>query len=303
MRLLKVLSIALAAGALILFAVVLVLQIKNRDHLAPVISISNDVIELSVNDPVGDILKGVTAQDEKDGDVTFSLMVENLSSFVAPGERIATIAAFDQDYHVAKSNLVVRYTDYEKPRFTLTAPLSFVQGTEPTAITSSLTAWDCLDGDVTRRISRAIANEGNPFNSNVEGYYPVTFSVSNSAGDMERFTATVEIYDPTRADLPRIALWESLVYLPVGSAFNPLDFIAQVQVNGSAYQPYEGTLTNVNLIDRGVSLSGDDQYPWEKIQVDSPVDMQTPGWYEVSYTVESAAGTMRTAYLLVCVEE
>ena len=49
MRLLKVLSIALAAGALILFAVVLVLQIKNRDHLAPVISISNDVIELSVN--------------------------------------------------------------------------------------------------------------------------------------------------------------------------------------------------------------------------------------------------------------
>lgn len=292
MRLLKLFSVLFAVVAAIAFLVTVFFQAENRDTEGPVISMDADTIEISVGDPEENILSGVTAQDAKDGDVTVSLVVESLSNFVADGERIASIAAFDSDNHVTKVTRTVHYRDYTVPHFSMSAPFSFALGTELNTISSVLSAIDCLDGDVTRRIVCSSA-EGNALRTDLPGSYRMEFSVSNSAGDIEKFTATVEIYD-TREDIPNITLTDSLIYLSVGSGFDPLQYLKTITVDGVGYQMVDGNMVRPNV--------EGEVYDLNNIVIDNPVNTEAPGWYEVSYTVTSSIGNQRTARLLVCIE-
>ena len=61
-----------------------------EDKIAPEIFFENDRIEVSVNATDEELLKGVTATDDRDGDVSASLVVERLSEFTAPGVRKVT---------------------------------------------------------------------------------------------------------------------------------------------------------------------------------------------------------------------
>lgn len=309
MRLLKSFSVFFTAAAVVLFAVTLVLQAFVRDTEGPTISMDSDVIEISVSDSDAAILAGVTATDKRDGDVTASLVVESLSNIVDGSERIASIAAFDSDNHVTKTTRTVRYTDYISPHFTLTDPFTLPVGSKSTVMTKNLTATDCIDGDITGRISRANA-EGSTFNSSVPGYYPVEFSVSNSAGDVERFIASVEVYDSSTVDLPAFALTDALIYLPQGSSFEPLDYLRALSVDSVSYRMYRGVLVRSTLVSQLEREGGDPNtvgsanlYDTSLITINNPVDTSAPGWYEVSYTVTSATGTERSAFLLVRVEE
>lgn len=309
MRVLKLFSILFAAAAAVVFAVAMVFQILGHDAEGPVISMDSDAIEISVADDEAAILNGVTAQDSKDGDVTASLMVESLSNITDDGERIASIAAFDSDNHVTKASRTVRYTDYTAPRFTLSAPFTFPVGSKPEAVTQNLTASDCIDGDITSRISRSNA-EGSTFNPSVSGIYSVVFSVSNSAGDVERFTASVEVYDSSTIDLPTFALTDALIYLPQGADFDPLDYLRALAVDSTSYRMYQGSLVKATVVSQLESEGGsvrdvnrEDLYDVGMIQIDNPVDVTRPGWYEVRYSVTSATGTERSAFLLVRVED
>ena len=291
-----------------MFALTLVLRAFVRDTEGPTISMNSDVVEISVGDADDSILAGVTAMDARDGDVTASLVVESLSNLVGD-ERIANIAAFDSDNHVTKTTRTVRYTDYISPHFTLTDPFTLPVGSKSTAMTKNLTATDCIDGDITGRISRANA-EGSTFNSSVPGYYPVEFSVSNSAGDVESFVASVEVYDSSTVDLPAFALTDALIYLPQGSSFEPLDYLRALSVDSVSYRMYQGVLVRSTLVSQLEREGGDPNtvgsanlYDTSLITINNPVDTSAPGWYEVSYTVTSATGTERSAFLLVRVEE
>lgn len=300
MRLLKLFSIVFAAAAAVLFGVTVLLQFLGRDTQGPEIAMNSDRVEISVSAGDESILAGVTAQDSRDGDVTDSLVVESLSNFVSDGERIASIAAFDSDNHVTKTTRTVHYTDYTPPVFALSSPFSFPVGTETDVITGALTAADCLDGDITHRIVRANV-EGSSLRTDVAGYYPVTFSVSNSAGDIEKFTATVEIYDLQSDDRPSLTLTESLIYLEAGAEFSAQDYLKALTVDNITYQNYNGRLVRSSSVASG-DITSDDVYAWDNVTINNPVDVQTPGWYEVSYTVTSAIGNARTAYLPVCVK-
>lgn len=300
MRLLKLFSVVFAAVAAVLFGVTVLLQFWGRDTQGPEIVMDSDRVEISVGAGDESILAGVTAQDSKDGDVTDSLVVESLSNFVGDGERIASIAAFDSDNHVTKTTRTVCYTDYTAPVFALTAPFSFPVGTDVGVITGALTATDCLDGDITHRIVRANV-DGSSLRTDAAGYYPVVFSVSNSAGDIEKFTATVEIYDLQVDDRPSITLTEALIYLEPGTELSAQDYIKALTVDNITYQNYNGRLVRSSSVASG-NVTSDDIYEWDYVEINNPVDVQTPGWYEVSYTVTSAIGNTRTAYLPVCVK-
>ena len=310
MRLLKLLSVVLTVVAVILFIAAIVVPSQMEDRTAPVISMDSDRVEISVSDDNSAILAGVTAQDAEDGDVTASLLVESLSNFVAPGERTATIVAFDADNHITKAARTVHYADYTHPTFSLSKPFSFPTGTKTENIAANLTAQDCLDGNITRRITRTNA-EGSSFNPGVPGIYPMTFSVSNSAGDVEKFTASVEIYDATTANLLSISLSQAIIYLPRDSAFNPADYLSALTVDNTIYVRQEdGSLldsSKLNVVYEGEEavsqVTEADYYPLDHIQINNPVDPSTPGWYEVSYTITSISGSTRTAYLLVRVED
>lgn len=66
-----------------------------KDDAAPVIVCSSSEIHVSVDASEEELLFGVTAMDAEDGDITSSVVIESISSFVEPGKSIITYAAFD----------------------------------------------------------------------------------------------------------------------------------------------------------------------------------------------------------------
>ena len=65
------------------------------DSEPPVISFSEELLEISASDPREALLRGVTATDAVDGDVTDSLVVAQLQLLDKDGSVRVTYAAFD----------------------------------------------------------------------------------------------------------------------------------------------------------------------------------------------------------------
>ena len=90
--------------ALMVAAVVLYL---GQDRIAPVISYGPDSLTYEEGMDQARLLEGVTAQDERDGDVTESLMVEKVSE-TSNGNVIITYVAKDRSDNVGKASRTVR---------------------------------------------------------------------------------------------------------------------------------------------------------------------------------------------------
>ena len=126
-------------------------QIRRKtDQTIPKISMDQDEIQVSVKDPEKVWKKGITAYDEKDGDITDSLVIESVSTFLEKGRRLVSYAAFDRDGHVAKASRQLIYTDYHSPKISCAKPFSFPVGTQD--ILDSVYATDCIDGDISNKV-------------------------------------------------------------------------------------------------------------------------------------------------------
>ncbi len=75
------------------------------DYTAPVIMADTDVLYVSVTAEEEDLLTGLTASDNLDGDVTNSLVVVSQSRFVAKNTRHINYAAFDENNNVGTYTL------------------------------------------------------------------------------------------------------------------------------------------------------------------------------------------------------
>ena len=85
----------LRIGILILFAVVFLVfgwmfidEKINQDKTLPVITVDSEMLEVSLNADEAELLKGVTAYDEKDKDITEKIIVESVSNFIDEDEGI-----------------------------------------------------------------------------------------------------------------------------------------------------------------------------------------------------------------------
>ena len=116
-RLLKRLTLALFALVLVAFIVFTAIDKMKTDTTIPVITIDTEVIELGVKDKQELLLQGVTAYDEKDGDITDKVLIESVSKFIEPGVCTVTYAVADSDKHVVKQTRTLKYTDYTSPEF------------------------------------------------------------------------------------------------------------------------------------------------------------------------------------------
>ena len=190
-----------------------------EDSAAPEITVSSTVTELSVQDPESALLRGITASDRRDGDVTASLVVERVRLVDSDGNLTVSCAAFDAAGNVAKAEFQARYTDYVSPRFSLSAPLCAAQGTgfDPLNI---LSAEDVLDGTVTHRIRSAYLDS----NSGTLGEHDVQFRVTNSLGDTVELVMPMEIYLAGTYDA-KLTLTDYLVYLPKGAVFDARNYV------------------------------------------------------------------------------
>ena len=99
------LVIILCTLDVILMALSVVLYL-DEDRTAPVIHVEEVEMEYREGMTDEELLVGVTATDERDGDVTGSLVVEKVSE-VGDGTVIVTLGARDRANNVAKASRVM----------------------------------------------------------------------------------------------------------------------------------------------------------------------------------------------------
>ena len=228
------------------------------DQTYPVFAIEQDDISVSVQDGTEALMAGVTAYDEKDGDVTASIVIEDISRFIN-GRRMITYAAFDSDNHVTKAEREITYTDYTAPKFYSKEGFRFRIGAK--SAVETIHALDCIDGDISKNVK---SSPGYYVNTDSAGTYEFQYQVANSAGDVEYLPLTVEVYDPSDYDVINFELKDYIVYTEKGK-----------EINARSYLDVE------NPEDYSVD--------------DSEVDYNTEGTYEVVYSIKSGSrkGTNR----------
>lgn len=259
------------------------------DSAGPDITFPTDTIYTEVNVSEDVLLEDVRAFDEKDGDVSDSLIVENISKFVSPGKRIITYAAFDDSNNVTKKERYLVYTDYKSPRFSLSKPLSFIIG-DYIDIIEYMTVYDCIDGDLSNNIRYELMDDNF---GEIESEFKVKFWVTNSCGDTSYLPVTVEYHYPGYNILtPVISLDDYIIYIDKGSKFYPDKYPKGFIVGGNEYSFLEQSTHIVN----GKSISK------SMIRINSNVNTDVPGVYYVNYMLTIDDGLTGNTRMIVVVE-
>ena len=257
----------------------------NEDNISPVIVADTDEITVSVEATDEELLQGLTATDDKDGDVTSSLVVVSKNDFITKGTRKINYAAFDKHNNVGVYTRKITYTDYRSPRFRAQKPFHFVYSDDDSSSTvfSQVTADDVLDGDLTssiRIVYGSVSESGT--------VYPVVMSVTNSAGDTSSISVNAYREDTTSFAVPSPALSQYIVYTNAGNSLNPGNYLIGYYRNGIKSE----------FTDHGKYFYED--ITWD----DSGVDYNTPGEYVITYHLygNDSEGELGQTELYVIVE-
>lgn len=291
MRRLRIAIIVLFVLSGISFAGYNVVSRLAEDHTPPEISCDSDTVSVSVEDEDIDqeLLEGVTAKDNKDGDLTDAVRVSSMSNFTEPGKRTITYAVFDKAGQAATLTRTLEYTDYTSPQIQLSAPLRYsLEEMSDVSLTENMSVDDCLDGDLTSQI-RATYNDSVSIQQ--PGDYTVTVQVSNSAGDTCSVPLTLTVTDSSDSnerDKYYPVLSQYIVYTNVGEQVDLASLVVGLERNGSEYLFTDPDAASLPGARENVSVSGD-------------VDYGTAGTYNVDYQFTSEAGVTATTKLAVVV--
>ena len=291
MRRLRIAIIVLFVLSGISFAGYNVVSRLAEDHTPPEISCDSDTVSVSVEDEDIDqeLLEGVTAKDNKDGDLTDAVRVSSMSNFTEPGKRTITYAVFDKAGQAATLTRTLEYTDYTSPQIQLSAPLRYsLEEMSDVSLTENMSVDDCLDGDLTSQI-RATYNDSVYIQQ--PGDYTVTVQVSNSAGDTCSVPLTLTVTDSSDSnerDKYYPVLSQYIVYTNVGEQVDLASLVVGLERNGSEYLFTDPDAASLPGGRENVSVSGD-------------VDYGTAGTYNVDYQFTSEAGVTATTKLAVVV--
>lgn len=240
-------------------------EAMTSDYVAPVIHADYDAIQSSVAVTDQDLLTGMTAIDNLDGDVTGSLVVVSKSKFILHGTRRIGYAAFDNNNNVGVYERMLTYVDYVSPHFALDQPLRFLDGNSNVDYLQDVTAHDCLDGDITGQIMITFGDMQSI--SDTVKSRKVNLQVTNSAGDTStlELDATIEDYNSFYEQAP--ALSGYLVYTHVGQPLTLSSYLSGVWSGGKL---------------RSFEDAGLDPYTDVTISADS-INYNMPGTYTARY--------------------
>jgi len=268
----------LRTSVAVIFVIVLVvfcvfrIQQLGADTTYPVITIDNPLLEVSITATDEDLLKGVTAYDEKDGDISHKVIVESISRFTEIGVCVVEYAVCDNDNHAVSASRKIVYTDYTAPRFTLSGSLLFGIS-RSMDIRSLLGAVDAIDGD----ISSKVIITANEYSSNTAGMNYISAKVTNSKGDMISLDLPVYV-EELNLSAPVIELEHYMIYLKAGDSFDVIGNII------SAVDADEIDLT-------------------DQVDLDTNLNLNSPGIYEIHYRVQDWRERKGHAITTVIVEE
>ncbi|MBQ6266776.1 MAG: hypothetical protein IJK64_03295 [Clostridia bacterium] len=211
MKLLRIIVAEVTAVTLAVFAVVFFQEKVLTDKTIPVITVEEGVLEVKSGASDEELLAGVTAYDEKDGDLTDRVLVESIGKFSEIGYCKVTYAVGDSDHHVVTAQRQIHYTDYQPPTFYLRRALLFSIYNDVNVI-GAVGAKDCLDGD----ISGNVIIYSPDFETGKEGLYTLQATVQNSKGDTAEIVLPMVVDRLTRNG-PQINLKEYLIYVKKGT--------------------------------------------------------------------------------------
>lgn len=265
MKFVRWLTVLLFAVTTVYFTFYTMKDKAETDTVPPVISCTSDMLEVSINAGDTVLLEGMKAEDNRDGDVTDSLVVVSKSKFMETGKRRVNYAAFDSYGNVATCSRVIKYTDYVSPRFSLSEPLRFCVDTWSYSPLDSISAEDCIDGDISGLIKYKYEGDGLYYGDS--GKTGVTFQVTNSAGDTVQLPVYIEVLREEEYTKEYPELTEYLVYTGLYQKLNPREYLA------------DGLFAAVN------------------VTIDDRVDYTTPGVYEIVYSLTGQGSV--TLYVVV----
>lgn len=302
MKRFRIAVIGLFLLSLIVFIVFNIVDRVTSDHTAPTITSESDTISVTLNpeEETGeeaeenerndaDLYQGLTAKDDRDGDLTDSIRISSMSNFTEPGKREITYAVFDSSNNGATLTRTLEYTDYTSPQIQLSAPLRYtLSKMSDVSLTENMSVVDCLDGDITSQI-RASYNDAVYVQQG--GDYPITVQVSNSAGDTCTVGLTVTVTDPAdekESEKYYPLLSQYIVYAEVGGSVDYASLLTGFERNGTEYLFDKGDGTFMPGSRDDVKISGD-------------VNFDQAGSYTVDYQFTTEDGVTATTKLAVVV--
>ncbi|MBE6790154.1 MAG: DUF5011 domain-containing protein [Ruminococcaceae bacterium] len=239
----KFLRITVSLVFLAVFAVFMVFYVKTNletDKTIPVITLDKDYIEVSVDANNDKLLKGVTAFDEKDGDITSQIIVESISRFIEDGVCKVTYAVCDNDNHVATATRKVIFNDYTSPRYTLNKSLCY-STYEAVDVKNALDVIDCFDGS----LKDSVLITSTDYSVASAGVFSIDLAVTNSKGDEAKLTLPLIVEDRSLS-APVIELKDYLIYVNKGEKVNTKDNIISV-TDSSGKDMMEDVIIDTNL--------------------------------------------------------
>ena len=266
--------IALFLAVAIAFCAVFLHDRLTADHTAPRIVSDGVPLEVSVNATDAELCAGLTAADDRDGDLTDRIIVRRVSQLTGANSAQATYTVFDSASNFCTFTRPIYYTDYHKPRFFLSQPLVYGVGSTVTLL-DRLKAEDVLDGDLTDKMRLTLVN----LSVGTEGDYRIRVQVTNSAGDTSMLSLTVMIRNRT-ARHPVITLSDYLVYA----------------TGDETPEDYRSLITSVLQSEHGASVDP------SKVEISGKIDHEHPGSYDVLFSYTNDAGLESSVILTVVVE-
>lgn len=271
MKIFRIGVAALFCITLLIFCLYLFITSGNVDNTIPQIVIEGDIIDVSLQADDAELLQGVTAFDEKDGNLTDRVFIESVSEFIAENTCNVTYSVCDSDNNVSSATRKIRYPDYVSPQFFLKNSL-VINSFSPVELSNLIGASDVIDGDISDDVIISTTN----YKASTPGNYTMALQVKNSHGETIVLRLPV-IVEEISLRAPIIKLSQYLVYLKKGSDFDPQSYVDGVYLsNGSA----------VDL----------------KCVIETNISTDTPGVYPVHYFATDSAGNRAHTMLAVVVE-
>lgn len=248
-------------------------SVASRDSVAPKITDSVGDLHLQVSDDSRLLMQGLTATDDRDGDLTDRILVERISRFSVPGVCQVSYVVFDNGNNLCRYQRTVTYDDYVSPRLQLEGPLMYRMG-ERISILDRIRLNDCLDGDITHKLKLESSN----VIDTAIGVYEIELFATNNYGDDIYAKIPLNIVGYS-ADAPKILLKQYLTYVNAGDEFSPLSYVESVNdINGTP-----------------ISI--------DQIKVTTQVELSKAGGGQICYEVTDQNGVKGITYLTVIVEE
>lgn len=248
-----------------IFAGYCIFDMSRTDSTPPRITMDEGLLTVSVADDETALLQGIYARDQKDGDVTASILVENVFGIDADGCATVTYAAFDSAGNVSKAQRSVCFSDYTAPRFTASRSLAVPAGSgAASTLFESVGAVDVIDGNITRRMRFTLVSDTGSLSD--VGVHDVRLTVTNSMGDTSELLIPVEVYQTGKYNAS-LVLDSYMLYLERGSKFRAEEHLQELSY-------YNETISLRGQLPEGIDC-----------EISGTVLSNSPGVYPVRYNV------------------